>query len=326
MNFYDMVADCDLSKDNYVASIVKGNNIGEKILYSEGKTVACTGKNIEIFQNIPEGGLFIEKLQEKPSIVICGAGHVSVALVKFAILTGYRVQVIDDRPDFVANAKKAGADIAVCENFNKALENIPGNTHTYFVIATRGHRYDMLCLEQIGKKPHAYIGILGSKKRVTILKQDALNTGITPQVIENIHAPIGLSIGAQTPEEIAVAIIGEIISVENGRQHKTGYDDIILKALTENKRKILATIVKRSGSAPRSEGTKMVIDEDGVITGTIGGGCMEAKVIQKARMILTSKNPENVILDVNMSKEEAEQEAMACGGSIQVLLEVVKND
>lgn len=326
MSFYDKVAECDLSKDNYVATIVTGDNIGEKILYTDEEMLACTGDYGTLFQNISKDRLYIEKLREKPAMVICGAGHVSVALVKLAVMTGYRVMVIDDRPDFVGKAKKAGADAAICENFNKALDNLPGNVNTYFVIATRGHCYDSVCLEKIGKKPHAYIGILGSKRRVVILKQDALDFGVSPQVVQNIHAPIGLLIGAQTPEEIAVSIMAEIISVENGRQNKSGYDEEILKALTDDKRKILATIIKRSGSAPRSEGTKMVVDEDGSITGTIGGGCMEASVIQKARMILNDKNSQNTIVDVDMSNDEAMQEAMACGGRIRVLLEVVKND
>ena len=97
----------------------------------------------------------------------------------------------------------------ICAPFEEALDKIPGSTDTYFVILTRGHRYDQICLEKIAAKEHAYIGMIGSRRRTALVKQCLVEKGVDKKVLDAVYTPIGLDIGAQTPAEIGVAIIGE---------------------------------------------------------------------------------------------------------------------
>lgn len=145
--------------------------------------------------------------------------------------------------------------------------------------------------------------------------------------MSSVHTPIGLNIGAQTPEEIAIAIMAEIIQVKNAVRRTGGYPREIVRELcgenAANTTTVLATIVSRKGSAPRDVGTKMLILPDGHAIGTIGGGCVEADVMRRARMMLTSPQdfPPFQLIEVDMTAEAAEDEGMVCGGIIEVLLE-----
>ena len=142
--------------------------------------------------------------------------------------------------------------------------------------------------------------------------------------MEELHAPIGLSIHAETPEEIAVSILGEIISAKNGEKKNSSFSEEQLELLGDGKdtrAKVLCTIVARRGSAPRSVGTKMLVLEDGTVSGTIGGGCVEAGVKEKARWLMQDKEKRQELISVSMTACDAEEEGMVCGGVIEVLLE-----
>ncbi len=127
-----------------------------------------------------------------------------------------------------------------------------------------------------GLKSHAYIGMIGSRLRVKKVKEAVIENGCDPEIVDQIYTPIGLDIGAETPEEIAVAILAEIIEVKNRKGRRLGYPKEIVHAIldrdTIKERKVLATIIDRKGSAPRGIGTKMLVLPDGVCVGTIGGG------------------------------------------------------
>ena len=178
------------------------------------------------------------------------------------------------------------------------------------------------------KKPYAYIGMIGSRRKVGMVKQFLADSGIPQDVIDSVHTPIGLDIGAETPEEIAVAIMAEIIEVKNKTRKSTGIPAEIMEVLQSGKRGdvIMATIVSKKGSSPRSAGSRMLIAEDGSITETIGGGLAEARVIEKAaEMLAANKNGpvRPVLMHVDMSGKQVLDEGMICGGAIEVLLEVV---
>ena len=230
--------------------------------------------------------VFMEKVGSGKQMVICGAGHVSIALLRLAKMVGFKVTVIDDRPIFCNKAREAGADEVICEPFRQALERMDDHQEPYFIIVTRGHQYDVDCMHVILGKRHSYIGMMGSKVRVKNLKAGLLEEGYDAALLDSVHMPIGLKIGAMTPEEIAVSIIAEVIECRRTQKEKYCYSSEMQQMLSqpeEGVRMALATIIVKKGCGPREAGTKMIILEDGRIIGTIGGGCAEAEVISKAR-------------------------------------------
>lgn len=121
--------------------------------------------------------VFMEKVGSGKQMVICGAGHVSIALLRLAKMVGFKVTVIDDRPVFCNKAREAGADEVICEPFRQALERMDDHQEPYFIIVTRGHQYDVDCMHVILGKRHSYIGMMGSKVRVKNLKAGLLEEG-----------------------------------------------------------------------------------------------------------------------------------------------------
>lgn len=328
--------------DRKVLTMLEGDSISEKALVIDGKIAWESRKNgyfhkhAEEVKNITESGVtsienervFCDTLGQEKQIVICGAGHVSIPVIKIAVMMDCEVIVLEDRPMYADHARQAGASQVICAPFEEALDKIPGSTDTYFVILTRGHRYDQICLEKIAAKEHAYIGMIGSRRRTALVKQCLVEKGVDKKVLDAVYTPIGLDIGAQTPAEIGVAIIGEIIEVKNRKKRTYGYSKEIMRALITQEpyleRKVMATIVTRHGSAPQGLGTKMLIYQDGRCVGTIGGGCMEARVIQIARLMAAGENEQARICHADMTGNEAVEEGMVCGGEVDVFLEVIE--
>lgn len=272
--------------------------------------------------------VFCEILGRQPVLAVCGGGHVGAAVVRLGKQIGYRVIALEERPVFAGHVKEAGADEVICDSYERAMEQVEGTADTYFVIVTRGHRYDTQCLKAALGKERAYIGMMGSKRRVALVKEQLLLEGFDKKELELVHAPIGLLIGAETPEEIAVSVAAELIQVKNSTGKSEGYPEELLSYLTgrkeAEKKKVLAVIVERKGSAPRKTGTKMLVLEDGKVEGTIGGGCAEAQIIRESLLMMrTAKNtPE--LFTVDMTAEEAGEEGMVCGGTMRVYLEPVR--
>lgn len=192
----------------------------------------------------------------------------------------------------------------------------------------------MECLTEIFRKPYAYVGMMGSKKRAAIVKKDLEESGFSQETISGLHSPIGLAIGGQTPEEIALSVISEIVKCKNERTGCTQVDKEVLDALIEaakqetdtqasDEKYILCTIIKKNGSAPRGVGTQMLVSSDNRIIGTIGGGCAEAEVISHCRRLFRRQEFKCGLMDVSMNTDDAEKEGMVCGGSISVLLEQI---
>lgn len=274
-----------------------------------------------------ESMVFAEELWQAPVCVICGAGHVGIPMIRLASFAGFEVIVVEDRPSFADQARKAGADRVICGSFEKGLEEIEGGQQTYFVVMTRGHRYDEVCLKMILKKSYAYTGMMASRGRAARMRTLLLEQGFSQEKIEEIHTPIGLSIHAKTPEEIAISVIAQMIEVKNSSGAKAFCDREILEAIIHKEGEepwVLATIIRRAGSAPRDVGTKMLLTETGSTIGSVGGGCMEAEVIRSARLWLREKKAPVKIITADMSGVQAEDAGMVCGGRIEVLLEVIK--
>lgn len=147
-------------------------------------------------------------------LLILGAGHIALPLATMAKILGYEVTVVDDRPSFANSVRFNTADRIICDDFDRAIDGIKITPQTFVVIITRGHRYDKVCLRKVINQPASYIGMIGSRKRVKALISELEEEGVPQQLFKNLYSPIGLKIGAETPEEIAVSILGELIKVQ----------------------------------------------------------------------------------------------------------------
>ncbi len=162
------------------------------------------------------GRLFLEPWPSEMRMVIAGAGHVAVPLCQMAALCGYRVTVVDDRPEFASSERFPAAAQVLCADFEEFFADLAIDAQMAIVLVTRGHRHDELCLRRINGRRPGYLGMIGSKRRNAILRQRLRDDGFDEDWLASINAPIGLSIGAQTPAEIAVAIMAQIIGQRYG--------------------------------------------------------------------------------------------------------------
>lgn len=325
-----------------LTTVVEGEHTGEKGLFFNGR-LQWQNTNEGILKKyadrllgetgchllkLDEELVFCEEIGGEPVLVICGGGHVSISIIELAKKIGFYVIVLEDRPAFADNAKEGGADEVILDTFENGMEQLAGNKDTYFVIVTRGHRYDRECLRAVLGKEHAYIGMMGSHKRVAMVKQQLEKEGYDRKLLERVHTPIGLDIGAETPEEIAVSVAAELIQIKNQKKKAAGYDRELLRWLSgekePEKKKVLATIISRNGSAPRAVGTKMLILEDGRCIGTIGGGSAENEIKNQALFVLRENAISYRICEADMTGQEAEDAGMVCGGTIKVFLEEIK--
>ena len=344
---YEQIDGMNPNVTSMSVTVTEGKYAGEQAYLEDGVITWCSDENgflkahADALRSFTESGLvtldgirvYAELLGKTKKLVICGGGHVSLAVIRMARMIGCDAIVIEDRPMYADLSREAGATEVICETFKTALKQMQGDDDTYFVIVTRGHKHDEECLREIVQKPHAYIGMIGSRRRVAIVKNKLAEEGISKDLLDSIHSPIGLNIGAETPEEIAVAIIAEIIEVKNKVKRNFGYPSEILRAILDPKMenpdgrgRVLSTIVSRQGSAPRGVGAKMLIEADGTCTGTIGGGCVEAEVVTKAREMLATGAEKPVLYRVDLTDEEAEDEGMVCGGTVEILLDVVTGE
>jgi xanthine dehydrogenase accessory factor len=157
--------------------------------------------------------IFVEPLIPKPTLVLVGAGHVGRAVVHLASWLGFRVLVSDDRPEFCTPEAIPGADQYYLLPLAELAGRLAINPWTYFVLTTRGVDIDVPGLPSLLRSPAAYIGVIGSRRRWATTRQQLLDKGITEEALGRIRSPMGLDLHAETPEEIAVSIMAEIIQV-----------------------------------------------------------------------------------------------------------------
>lgn len=172
-----------------------------------------TGKEAE------EGGMicggvmdiYIEPISPSPRVFIFGGGHISLYVSKMSAMVGFQVVVVDDRPQFANKDRFPEAQEVIAEEFPLAFSRLKVNRPSYLVIVTRGHAYDQEVLEWALGTDARYIGMIGSRKKIQSVYQNLEKKGIPPEKFLRVHSPIGLKIGALTPEEIAVSIVAEMI-------------------------------------------------------------------------------------------------------------------
>ncbi len=289
--------------------------------------------------------VMIDPYLAPPELIILGGGHIAVPLANIGHLLGYQVTVVDDRPDFVSPDRFTGAYQSICCSFDDIEKNLSLGGASSVVIATRGHMNDMDCLRKVIKYPVAYLGMIGSRRKVKAIKEQLLDDGIDIEKIEKVHMPVGLDIGAQTPAEIAVSVAAEMIKDRRGGSAGSLVEECVLKvahpndcelpsasdrdalqeairAAHENMPAALATIVKTKGSTPRKAGARMLIYRDGRTLGTIGGGCCgESEVRLQAMNVIDDGIPR--VHRISMTADIAAAEGMSCGGTLEVFIEPV---
>lgn len=192
-----------------------GQMVGDRPCDGEALRRLVGRIGVHSMASLPDGReVHMESVDPPTQAVICGAGHVSQALAPVAQSAGFQAVVLDDRPQF-ANRDRfpQAAQIVVLPGFDDAFAEVQVDQHSYVVIVTRGHTHDYSVLTQALRTPAAYIGLMSSKTKSKHVRQALQEEGFSPSEIARVHSPIGLSIGAETPAELAVSIVAEMIQV-----------------------------------------------------------------------------------------------------------------
>ncbi len=161
--------------------------------------------------------VFIEPVEPAPRLYILGAGHVGYQLGQLAPTVGFRLHVIDDREKFANRERFPAAEMVAAEPLVEWLATADIPATSYIVVLTRGHRQDFDVLRALADRPFRYVGLIGSRAKVARLTQALLEARVSPDWLRTLRAPIGFDIGAVSPEEIAVAIVAELIAVRRGK-------------------------------------------------------------------------------------------------------------
>lgn len=276
-----------------------------------------------------EGKRYVRRFVPSDRLIILGGGHIALSLSEMAYMLDFDIIVVDDRPSFANDARFPKASKVICDDFITAIKELDIRSTDYVCVVTRGHRWDKESVETImsGTMPY-YLGMIGSHRRVEGLKETLKENGLSPDVIEALHAPIGLKIGAVTTAEIAVSICAELI-YHRRRDAEPSYEDTLTQTNTDIKMlrylalsdepRALLLVLSSTGSTPVKSGAVMSVNRLGNTYGTIGGGCSEAAAITRARRIIGTE--ERKIIEVDMSNDAAAENGMVCGGSMRILVE-----
>jgi xanthine dehydrogenase accessory factor len=160
--------------------------------------------------------VMLEIVEAPVTLLICGGGHIGLSLATIGEHVGFSVAVMDDREMYANRERFPMADRVMSGDFTEMLQNFPIGANTYVVMVSRGHKQDETCLRAVVNRGAAYVGMIGSKRRVSTVLRHLAEEGIPVEALERVYTPIGFDIGAETPEEIAVSIIAELIAVRRG--------------------------------------------------------------------------------------------------------------
>lgn len=161
----------------------------------------------------PEQNVFFDPLVPDEKLLILGGGYVGQALAWHAARLDFTVSVGDDRPEFSAAGRFPPATQTLSGTYTGIVEGFPFDSSTYVAMVTRGHLTDLECARAVLKKPYRYAGFIGSARKAMLLRGQLAADGLDPRKVDGLHAPIGLDVGAETPEELAISILAEIVAV-----------------------------------------------------------------------------------------------------------------
>jgi len=177
--------------------------------------ISLSAKEVEAEGMLCGGELevFIDPILTPPTLYLFGGGHISLPLAKMGKLLGFKIAVIEDRAEFANPDRFPEAEIVLADDFTKSFPKLTIDKSSYIVIVTRNHQYDDIVLEWAVGTQARYIGMIGSKAKTEAIFSHLLARGVSKELLDSVHAPVGLGINAQTPEEIAISILAEIIQV-----------------------------------------------------------------------------------------------------------------
>ena len=257
-----------------------------------------------------EGGEQVSRLAYPPHLVLFGGGHIAQALTPMAKACGIRTTVVDDRAEVLTYDHFPQGTELIHSPFTELPEQrLERIAKPYYCIFTHGHSADAECLSWAGTRKSAYIGMIGSRRKIEACKEVAHARGVAEEVLSTIHSPIGLAINAVSPAEIAVAIMAEIISVYRKDKSTIFVDSSLVERIAAS-RGTVCRIVKASGSSPGKEGALMLVEGDEV-HGTVGGGEVERLAIEEAKRTV---HPHLVDYDLS----DGGGAGMVCGGAVTI--------
>ncbi|UCC39876.1 MAG: XdhC family protein [Candidatus Aminicenantes bacterium] len=188
---------------------------------SEGDPKLLKIKEEQFPEKAEERLLFLEPIFPLPRLVIAGAGHIGQVVAHLGSLLNFEVTVIDDRPEFANEERLPDTDHIIVDEIGKAIQNFPVSPETYMVIVTRGHRCDADALRECITSEAAYIGMIGSRRKINLMREQFLEKGwATASQFDRVHAPIGIDIQSKTVEEIAISIAAQLAFVRSQIQDK----------------------------------------------------------------------------------------------------------
>jgi xanthine dehydrogenase accessory factor len=189
---------------------------GEAQLLAAAESVGAARETPDL-----EGEILVDPIVGMPRLVVFGGGHVGARVALAASFAGWRVTVVDDRADFADTTRHPTAERTLVCSYHDLPPALGIDATTYVVVATRGHQHDAVVVDQIARMEWRYLGMLGSRRKVALTWRMLEETGVSRERLERIHAPVGLSIGADTPEEIAISVVAEMIAVRRRAKRET---------------------------------------------------------------------------------------------------------
>ena len=248
----------------------------------------------------------------QPKLFICGGGHVAKEVAALAAHLDLPVTVMDDRADLASRERFPTAERIIVDSYDRLKNYLEPDA--CYVVVTPDHKADLQCVSTILPTPYRYLGMIGSRKKVAATFQNLKDAGFSREQIDRIFAPIGLPIGAVTPAEIALSILGQIIQEKN-KSHTASVDRELLEVTGPG---MLCIITEKQGSAPRGVGSMMFVGKDRVL-GTIGGGVPEYQAISHAL-----EHPAFDVQEYTLNRAAANGLDMICGGTVKVIFLPIK--
>lgn len=222
-------------ENSKIYGTIGGGNLEKQVIENALKAIETNTAKLYKFELLQQLGMccggtveiFIEPIMEKNKLYIFGAGHVGNALSHFASQTGFEVTVIDDRKEYIENLQSEKVD-KIYSHFDKAIEKLKFDKNTYIVIVTYSHPSDRTILSLCVNKPNAYLGMIGSRRKIEVTRKKFIESKIAAESqLNKIDMPIGLDINPDTPAEIAVSILAKLIEIKNaGKSQKSSKSEL----------------------------------------------------------------------------------------------------
>jgi len=215
-------------KDGKTIGTMGGGDLENRVIQEAIESIRCGEPRITSFTlDIEKGKLdmmcggkldvYIEPILPNEKLIIFGAGHITRSLAPLMKGAGFKVFVVEDSPDLLQNDKFPATEDLVLTEMEQFARNLPSDSRTYIVLLSRGFSRDRSILNQLIQKDFKYIGMIGSMRKIDAIRVDFQKEGIPEEIFSKLKAPIGLDIGAETPEEIAISIAAEIIAAKKGK-------------------------------------------------------------------------------------------------------------